>query len=299
MPGVSAPGATENDLALARQFFDRGPQSSAFALPPHLPAAEFARLAEVNGKSNSQLSDAWVREQQQQRHYTALADPKLQSPWAAEFGHALLLPTGSAPPQDLATHTDGPFSFHAVQTKADTAWVVLHRPNYLSPQMSYGNSMPMGMYVGQGLYPALATNFPAFTDQGKGKLREVELDTAFAQAAASIAPAQTESSDAARADSAVEDATAILQETTLNDVAEDSNLETFVILLSLKFLSLRVSMHEVCGLKRTWRSGKHYFISQWLPNVKIWIMITGQRCSKPGRTVLAILKPLTKKGFLF
>ncbi|KAF8973077.1 hypothetical protein BDZ97DRAFT_1900894 [Flammula alnicola] len=176
LPGSSSSiPANEQDLALARQFFEGG--SSSHGMTPGFSMQyppELMRMNEMNARPG--LSEAWALEQQQQmRAYEESA----KSAWAAEFSNA---PQQSSSPSPLQQNIPGGPEFQ-------------QRPSYMGSM--YGGSMPMGMY-GMGMNaPSMqygtAANFTA-VDQGKGKAREADFEAAFAQIVESLGPAEAQSS---------------------------------------------------------------------------------------------------------
>jgi peroxin-5 len=72
----------------------------------------------------------------------------------------------------------------------------------------YGTNTNSSMY--QGNYGILSNQ-----DKGKGKLKEADFEAAFAQAAASLAPAQAETSRIVEVDDGVVKKSKTLQNTTL------------------------------------------------------------------------------------
>ncbi|KAF8210465.1 peroxisome targeting signal receptor [Mycena galopus ATCC 62051] len=163
LPGTSTAGASEQDLALARQFFDSGNcVGPAFGAPN---PAELARLHELGGRPISEPNERWLLEQQNHmRGFEASAAP---AGWAAEFG---------APQPSMATPTQQQMSRPDYQ----------QRPSYMSSIGQYGAPTTMGM--GMGMYgPAMTNQFPVQIN-GKGKSREADFEAAFAQ----IVAAQTQ-----------------------------------------------------------------------------------------------------------
>ncbi|KAJ7772620.1 hypothetical protein DFH07DRAFT_802580 [Mycena maculata] len=163
LPGTSTAGASQHDLALARQFFESGPNvGPAFGAPN---PAELARLHELGGRPMSEANEGWIMEQQKQmRGFEASAAP---AGWAAEFG----APQTSAAPssQQHIAHPD----YH-------------QRPSYMSSIGQYGSPMSMGMYN-----PGMEHAFPAQIN-GKGKSREADFEAAFAQIVAAHPQEQAE-----------------------------------------------------------------------------------------------------------
>jgi peroxin-5 len=113
--------------------------------------------------------EAWQIEQQ--INMRILDEQIPQAAWAAEFDPRQ---SSSSP---LPTQTTNP-----------------HRPSFMTSVGINGQLMPMSMYgmnPPPGLYQGNYANNVVFEGKGKGKEREVDFEAAFAQAAASLSPAQT------------------------------------------------------------------------------------------------------------
>ncbi|KAK0485753.1 hypothetical protein IW261DRAFT_1451818 [Armillaria novae-zelandiae] len=169
LPTTSVPAASEQDLALARQFFEANGAGPAFRPAFSVPGPALA------GPAAPEFNEAWVTEQQARlRHFES---QKAQSPWATEFGSSKFLPQGPSTPQSLA----GPQDFQQNSSYAPSMGMY-------SPQMTgmYGMGMGMNMNMYQG------PNANYVVDQGKGKARsrDADFDAAFEQAA-SLVPTQT------------------------------------------------------------------------------------------------------------
>lgn len=134
-----------------------------------------------------ELYEAWKIEQQ--RNMPVFGEP---TAWAAEFD----------------PHQSSSNSLHAQTTN----------PHKLSSMPSVGihrQLVPVGMYgmsPSPGLYQGNYTNNAVVEGKGKGKGREVDFEAAFAQAAASLSPAQP----AASTEDDVVDVTAALDNTRLH-----------------------------------------------------------------------------------
>ncbi|KAK7005663.1 dihydroxy-acid dehydratase [Favolaschia claudopus] len=201
LPGTSSAGASQQDLALARQFFD-----SSHAVGPAFGApnpAELARIHELGGQPISESNERWIHEQQNgMRNFEAGATSHA---WASEF---------STPNASIAT----PMAQQQL-TRPDYQ----QRPSYMSSFGSFGNSMGigMGMGVNMNMYgPAMANQFPAQIS-GKGKNREADFEAAFAKI---VAAQEAESSSIEKTS---EDATGLEEslEKILLDEAEGSSTE--------------------------------------------------------------------------
>ncbi|KAJ7079093.1 hypothetical protein B0H15DRAFT_520923 [Mycena belliarum] len=194
LPGTSSAGASQHDLAMARQFFDSGSNvGSAFGAPN---PAELARFHEMSGRQMSEANESWIMEQQ--KHMRGFETNAAIAGWATEFG-APQTSSVAPSPQQLMQRPD-----------------YQQRPSYMSSLGQYGGMMPMGMY-GSGMAQA----FPAQMN-GKGKSREADFEAAFAQIAA--AHPQTESQTARIEE--VDDATG-LEKTLAGTTLEDRDTTDF------------------------------------------------------------------------
>ncbi|KAF7361743.1 Peroxisomal targeting signal receptor [Mycena venus] len=169
LPGTSSAGASQQDLALAQQFFESGNGvGPAFGAPN---PAELARLHELGGRPISEPNERWILEQQ--NHMRGFEANASQAGWAAEFG---------VPQTSTATPTT-----QQQMTRPDYQ----QRPSYMSSMGQYGSPMAMGMGMGMGMYgPAMANQFPTQIN-GKGKSREADFEAAFAQIVAAQTQAET------------------------------------------------------------------------------------------------------------
>ncbi|KAF9263373.1 TPR-like protein [Marasmius fiardii PR-910] len=161
LPGSSSATASQQDLALARQFFESN--NGAHGIQhPFSPPPELAR--EMRGFS-SPVSDAWGTEQQQQmRAYQANS---AQSQWAAEFG-------GSA----------------AIQNNAAAVTVPAADPQQASMYMQRSGLQAGYPFRSAFAGPAMMQNYSSqfMMDKGKGKSREADFEAAFDHYAASLTP---------------------------------------------------------------------------------------------------------------
>ncbi|PPQ98774.1 hypothetical protein CVT24_003332 [Panaeolus cyanescens] len=175
LPGSSGlVPANEQDLALARQFFDPHAQNQGMmpAFAAHHPQ-DFAHMGPIQGRPG--MSEAWAIEQQHQ--FRALEDSGKASGWANEFHHADPVNVSATPMQD---HAQARPEFQS-------------QSSFMSPM--YGNSMRMGMYGMASPMHYGGVQMPA-VDHGKGKAREADFEAAFAKAVESLSlqesqPAQT------------------------------------------------------------------------------------------------------------
>ncbi|KAJ3724837.1 hypothetical protein C8R42DRAFT_662730 [Lentinula raphanica] len=183
LPGTSSTVATDNDLALARQFFEASPSGPAF-----VPSAVPELL------SHPHYKDAWIAEQQQQMRTFELN--KSQSQWAAEFDGG-----ASSRPISLPQQAQMQQNNSAMQ----------QMPSYMPQVGLYGNYMPRNNLYSMG--PSMQNYVPMIADKGKGKSREADFEVAFAQATASFTSGIVEVTD-------IEDA---LEATTLHDHTTESD----------------------------------------------------------------------------
>lgn len=207
LPGTTAQPSNERDIAMARQFFETGSQGSSldpsFAMSFRLPPPEMARLGEISGSTGPDVSRTWAMEHQ---FHQPVEDSKIRAVWAAEFGNGpqQFFPDASMLPE-MSAHTD-----------------YQQRPSHMSTGGPYSNSMPMGMY-GMNMTNMYHGNYGISSEQdkGKGKLKEADLEAAFAKAAASFAPNQAETSRIVEVDDGVTDVEQALKRTTLREDTED------------------------------------------------------------------------------
>ncbi|KAJ7747387.1 hypothetical protein B0H16DRAFT_931027 [Mycena metata] len=193
LPGTSSAGASQHDLAMARQFFESGSSAGpAFGAPN---AAELARFHELGARPMPEANEVWLMEQQKHmRTFEASATP---AGWAAEFG----APQPSAAPSSAQQQLSRPD---------------YQRPSYMSSMGQYGS--PMGMGMGMGMFgPTMPNQFQAQPMNGKGKSREADFEAAFAQVVAAQTQAET-----ARIEEVQDGATGLeqaLEETKIEDTS--------------------------------------------------------------------------------
>ncbi|KAG2055883.1 TPR-like protein [Suillus hirtellus] len=161
LPGSAPAQAAEQDVAMARQFFEGQQRSggSALVAPPYLHPAELARMAEMNRLP--ELNEAWNRE----RYQPLIQNNVTQSSWANEFSGAQRQPINGSAMQMPETQ----------------------RQQFIGSHGMYGT--PMGLYgnMGQPFFQGFnATPLSADASKGKGKAREADYEAAFAQYAASL-----------------------------------------------------------------------------------------------------------------
>ncbi|KAH9951527.1 peroxisome targeting signal receptor [Amylocystis lapponica] len=195
LPGTSTAPA-EQELALARQFFDGSARASgsgsAYAMPHYMPPPQLLRGLEVTTHAGPALSGAWdeMTFKQSLQSQAPRGEPGLSaSQWTNEFANA------------SAASTLGP----SMQQN------VLQRPNFQSSYSNFGSyGGGMGMYgSGVNMMPGMIQG----SDKGKGKSRDIDFEQAFVQASVLLSTNQTESARIVDVD--VDDVTATLSETKL------------------------------------------------------------------------------------
>ncbi|KAJ7683250.1 hypothetical protein B0H17DRAFT_1205307 [Mycena rosella] len=197
LPGTSSAGASQHDLAMARQFFDSGSSvGPAFGAPN---PAELARFHEMGARNMSEANEGWIMEQQ--KHMRGFEANAVPAGWAAEFG----APQASVGAPSSQQHMARPD--------------YQQRPSYMSSLGQYGTGMPMGMY-GPGM-PGMVQAFPPQMN-GKGKSREADFEAAFAQ----IAAAHPQAEQTARIEE-VEDGATGLEEALSGTKLEDRDPAEF------------------------------------------------------------------------
>ncbi|KZT29021.1 TPR-like protein [Neolentinus lepideus HHB14362 ss-1] len=172
LPGTSS-GALEQDVALARSFFDAnaqgvhlGPSMPRFNIPP----PEFSRLPKASASS---LQRSWVEMGKTQ---DGIEHIRTEGAWATEFGiRAQNGMAGSSVPQQARSEFE--------------------QRSYMS-NAPYGVPGQMGMYGMNMNYGSMYNTYPGYSldsaslmehqDKGKGKSREVDFEAAFAEATASL-----------------------------------------------------------------------------------------------------------------
>ncbi|GLB37649.1 putative P-loop containing nucleoside triphosphate hydrolase protein [Lyophyllum shimeji] len=195
LPGTAPLAASQQDVALARQFFEGGPQTQTPV--PSFHASELARMNSMGGGVAGNLNESWVLEQQQ--HMRAFEESHAQAAWAAEFQ------TSSPPPQQ------------GMPTRPEYQ----QRQSYMPPMGSYGTAVPMGMYSGFNAYPGVNSGV-SFDAKGKGKAKEVDFEAAFAQVAASLASTHETTSSVVEVEDGVSGIENALKGASLDDIEEVS-----------------------------------------------------------------------------
>ncbi|KAJ3514122.1 hypothetical protein NLJ89_g2562 [Agrocybe chaxingu] len=222
LPGNSSSvPANEQDIALARQFFEGN--SSGHAMAPVFSVPHPAELARINEMvARPGISEHWGLEQQHQMR--GLDDSTKAAAWATEFRNA---------PQASVAHT--------VQQNIAGPEFQQQR-SYMSPL--YGNSMPMGVYGmgATGMQYGTNSNFSTVV-QGKGKAKEVDFETAFAQVMDSLEPVQSSTSRIEEVDDGVQEI-----EESLRAAAIDGDTEGDF----QKYVPLSSSAHRLHVADRVW-----------------------------------------------
>ncbi|KAG2150967.1 hypothetical protein DEU56DRAFT_779407 [Suillus clintonianus] len=200
LPGSAPAQAAEQDVAMARQFFEGQQRSGGPALvaPPYLHPAELARMAEMNRLP--EFNEARARERYQ--------NDLTQSSWANEFGEA------------QQQSISGPAMQHSV---ALIQMPETQRQQFIGSHGMYGS--PMGLYgnMGQPFFQGFnVTPLSADASKGKGKAREADYEAAFAQYAASLQNQQESTSRIVELD----DNAATLEQAMANVKLGDSELKT-------------------------------------------------------------------------
>lgn len=197
LPGSAPVQAAEQDVAMARQFFEGQQRSGGPALvaPPYLHPAELARMTEMNRLP--ELNEAWSRE----RYQPLIQNNVTQSSWANEFSGVQQQPINGSAMQMPETQ----------------------RQQFIGSHGMYGT--PMGLYgnMGQPFFQGFnATPLSVDASKGKGKAREADYEAAFAQYAASL---QNQSESASRIVE-LDDNAATLEQAMENVKLGDAELKT-------------------------------------------------------------------------
>ncbi|TEB30303.1 peroxisome targeting signal receptor [Coprinellus micaceus] len=163
--GPHQAAANEQDLALARQFFEAKAQEHGFGPGFSLHAPDLARL-----EGRPDLQEAWAKEQS----LRSMEGSTANAAWASEFQAAPQL-NGSGP---------------SMQSNP-MAMQVQSRNTYMPSMNVYTAPMGTGMYGGMGMQYGYNPGLQ-ISDKGKGKSREADFEAAFAQVAESLS-SQTQS----------------------------------------------------------------------------------------------------------
>lgn len=167
LPGSAPAQAAEQDVAMARQFFEGQQRSGGPALvaSPYLHPAELARMAEIN--RFPELNEAWSRE----RYQPLIQSNVTQSSWANEFSGAQQQPINGSVMQ-----------YSVAMQMPET-----QRQQFVGSHGMYGTSMGLYGNMGQPVFQGFnAIPLSADASKGKGKAREADYEAAFAQYAASL-----------------------------------------------------------------------------------------------------------------
>ncbi|KAF8635230.1 hypothetical protein AX17_004005 [Amanita inopinata Kibby_2008] len=195
--------ANEHDLALARQFFEAGPQPQQPLVPGPLPFSPSPHATELAVRQRdhyrtpleSDLSESWKIGQRNLNAGTSLPS------WATEFNGSTAMGAANT---SAGQHQNGP-------THAET-----QRSLYLQ-QGLYGSRPPMSMFDmgSQGVYMNASYNV---MDQGKGKgkSREIDFDAAFEQIAATLTSSQADASRIVEVQDEVKEVEEALRSTSLD-----------------------------------------------------------------------------------
>ncbi|KAI0029662.1 peroxisome targeting signal receptor [Vararia minispora EC-137] len=197
LPSTSAHVPVQQDMAIARQFFEQG--SRLGSIPGNSMAmSDVARQLELMAATRESASDfsfAWSEIQRAQERQAAVRAGMPSMAWTGEFesAHGAIMPVHVGP---MAQQPGG----------APTPFV---------PRSVYGNSS--FMYSGMGtlsqsyISPMSSTPLTA-QDKGKGKLKDSDFEAAFAQF---DMPLQASTPQESR----IEEVTSELEKTTLDDTS--------------------------------------------------------------------------------
>lgn len=204
LPGSAPAQAAEQDVAMARQFFEGQQRSDGPALvaPLYLHPAELVHMAEMNRLP--EFNEAWTRE----RYQPPIHNNVTQSSWANEFGGAQQQPVSGSAMQHPVAQMQVPET---------------QRRQFTGSHEMYGT--PMGLYgnMGQPFFQGFnATPLIADASKGKGKAREADYEAAFAQYAAPLQNQQESTSRIVELD----DNAAALEQAMQNVKLGDPELKT-------------------------------------------------------------------------
>ena len=219
MPTTAGPSSTsEQNLALARQFFDAQGLAPGPSFVPH--PVELARLNHMPSGPADLNHDAWVMEQ---RKYQAFRPEDMQQGgWASEFRASLSDQTTSpSAQQNIVARPDCAFSIF-IYLFAFLRCLVQRGSSYMLPMNMHGNSMPMHGLLGapfNGMSPSIVL---ANQEKGKGKSTEADFEAAFAQVAASL---QHQSSTIEEVKDDVEELNEVMEKTKLEQDGTGANVD--------------------------------------------------------------------------
>ncbi|KAL9711560.1 Peroxisomal membrane signal receptor PTS1 [Leucoagaricus gongylophorus] len=203
LPTTAGPSSTsEQNLALARQFFDAQGLAPGPSFVPH--PVELARLNHMPSGPADLNHDAWVMEQ---RKYQAFRPEDMQQGgWASEFRAS------------LSDQTTSPSAQQNIVARPDFQ----RGSSYMLPMNMHGNSMPMHGLLGapfNGMSPSIVL---ANQEKGKGKSTEADFEAAFAQVAASL---QHQSSTIEEVKDDVEELNEVMEKTKLEQDGTGANVD--------------------------------------------------------------------------
>ncbi|KAJ2930263.1 hypothetical protein H1R20_g6840, partial [Candolleomyces eurysporus] len=162
LPSAANPvAANEQDLALARQFFEAKAQEHGFG--PGFSMHHPQDLDRFEGRPD--LHEAWAKEQSVRAFQESAA---AHQAWAAEF---------DGNPQ---LGVQGP----SIQPNSSAGMQVQPHSSFMPSMSMYNSPMASGMY-GMGMQYGYNPGMQML-DKGKGKSREADFEAAFAQIAASF-----------------------------------------------------------------------------------------------------------------
>ncbi|KAF8650431.1 hypothetical protein AX16_005234 [Volvariella volvacea WC 439] len=189
--GAAGPVASEQDLALARQFFDgdQQPRIPPPGLPMEHPAFMMPAPGQAGTSSGMRIGCEWVMDHPKSQAMERHADSP--SSWGAEFDNARALSPATPSPQQALGNAYN----HA----------------RVAPMPHMYGALSMGPYAST----FLGHNTTFVQDKGKGKNREADFEAAFAQVLSE--EAQIGRSEG---DQAVEEIEAALKRTTLDSKEE-------------------------------------------------------------------------------
>ncbi|KAG6335580.1 hypothetical protein ID866_3520 [Astraeus odoratus] len=162
LPGTTPAQASERDIAMARQFFGREQNTIAPALvvPPQVHHPEFSLLRDLTARPN--LRQAWTRD----IHQSTFRQGIEAGSWTSEFSNTQK-PTAPSPSMQ-----------QSALSIPETSGASLC--NYAMPMNMHGQTLSTPpLFQGFNLSAQLS-------DSGKGKAREADFETAFANVMASI-----------------------------------------------------------------------------------------------------------------
>jgi peroxin-5 len=183
LPSAANPvAANEQDLALARQFFEAKAQEHGFG--PGFSMHHPQDLARFEGRPD--LHEAWAKEQSARAFQESAAAH--QAAWAAEFdANPQLGVQGPSVQGNSSTGMQGSSSTFLPQRVVFIYLSAAVQPHtsFMPSMNMYNTPMSSGMY-GMGMQQYGYNPGMQMLDKGKGKSREADFEAAFAQIAASF-----------------------------------------------------------------------------------------------------------------